>query len=83
MSQQQLAEIIGTSRQRVSRVERNLAEYNFSQLSALQSCTPLPLIYLLNLEHVPPQWISDYTKLDKVKRRQLDGFILAAIKLLK
>ena len=83
MNQQQLADKIGTSRQRVSRVERDLAEYSFSQLKALQDIAGLPLAFLLNLEDDPPPWINAYMALDKAKRRQLDGFILAAIKLLK
>jgi len=83
LNQQQFADAIGTSRQRVSRVERNKAEYTFSELSALQDRIGLPLTYLLNIDHNPPAWLSLYATLDKSQQRQLDGFILAAIKLLK
>ena len=84
MSQEDFACRIGTSRQRVSRVERGKAEYTLSQLLTIEQLTGIPTAELLNaLESHTPVWLKDYLALSHEQRRMLDGFIVNGIHLVK
>lgn len=82
LKQGPLAEIMGCSRHHVGRVERNAAEYTYSQIRALEEVTGFAIADLIELTTTPPSWMSEYLELKPASRRKVDAIINTAVKVI-
>lgn len=83
LKQFQLAEIMGCSRHHIGRVEKDEAEYTFSQIRALEEETSFSIADLLELSMASPPWLQDYLELNPTNRRKFDAIMHTAAQVLK
>lgn len=76
LTQSDLAAALGCSRQRVSRVERGVAEYTHGQLKRLADLSGLPVGYFFDESPVAvPGWWRAYTGLPVMARLRADAVL--------
>lgn len=83
LKQKALAELMGCSRHHVGRVERNEAEYTYSQIKALEIVTGFSVADLLELAESTPSWLQGYLELSPANRRKIDAILNTAVNVMK
>lgn len=83
LKQGPLAEIMGCSRHHVGRVEKNAAEYTYSQIRSLEKVTGFAIADLIDLTATPPPWMAEYLELKPASRRRVDAIINTAVKVIE
>ncbi len=84
MTQADLAAAINCSRQHVSRVERGIAEYNFSQIESLAALSGLPISALFDDSPIRvPGWWLDYVHLPPLLKFKTDVVLGSVVALVR